>query len=131
MYQTGNLIFLTCETPLHAGEGSDIGYIDLPIQREKHTHFPKVEASGLKGAFKDEYRNKQKTIDVESLFGPDNNPDRQGAIGFSNARILLFPACSIRGVFGWLTCPTVLKTFEREIDCPALNNSKLQCLQHL
>ncbi|HRI29847.1 MAG TPA: hypothetical protein PK715_17435, partial [Chitinophagales bacterium] len=32
---------LICETPLHAGTGDDLGFVNLPIQRERHTDFPK------------------------------------------------------------------------------------------
>lgn len=35
MFQTSKPLFFICETPLHAGSGSDLGIVDLPIQREK------------------------------------------------------------------------------------------------
>jgi CRISPR-associated protein Cmr4 len=53
MYQKIKPLFLICETPLHAGSGSDLGIVDLPIQRERHTSFPKIEASSLKGALRE------------------------------------------------------------------------------
>ncbi len=43
---------------LHAGSGNDLGIIDLPIQREKHTSFPKVESSSLKGALREAFETK-------------------------------------------------------------------------
>ena len=49
MYKMANPFFLVVETPLHVGSGTELGIIDLPIQRERHTGFPKIEASGLKG----------------------------------------------------------------------------------
>ena len=52
MYKIATPLFLICETPLHAGSGSDLGVIDLPIQRERHTSFPKIEGSSLKGAIR-------------------------------------------------------------------------------
>lgn len=45
-------LFLVNESPLHAGSGSDLGIVDLPIQRERHTSFPKIEGSSLKGAIR-------------------------------------------------------------------------------
>ena len=39
MYKLARPLFLHCQTPLHAGTGQDLGYIDLPIQREKHTFY--------------------------------------------------------------------------------------------
>lgn len=53
MYKQSSPLFLICETPLHAGSGSDLGIVDLPIQRERHTSFPKIEASSLKGALRE------------------------------------------------------------------------------
>ncbi|MFZ2969465.1 MAG: type III-B CRISPR module RAMP protein Cmr4 [Sulfuricurvum sp.] len=44
--------FIKVLTPLHAGSGSDLGVVDLPIQRESHTSFPKIEASSLKGCIR-------------------------------------------------------------------------------
>lgn len=40
------------ETPLHAGSGTELGIVDMPIQRERHTGFPKIEASSLKGCIR-------------------------------------------------------------------------------
>lgn len=52
MYKHTRPLFLITETPLHAGSGSDLGVVDLPIQRERHTNYPKVEASSLKGSLR-------------------------------------------------------------------------------
>jgi CRISPR-associated protein Cmr4 len=48
------MLYLYVETPLHAGSGGSIGIIDLPIQRERVTQFPLVQASGLKGKLRAE-----------------------------------------------------------------------------
>ena len=53
MFTQISMLFQLCETPLHAGSGSSVSYVDLPIQREKHTDYPIVQASGVKGAFRD------------------------------------------------------------------------------
>ena len=53
MFKQAKPLFLIVETPLHAGSGSDLGIVDLPIQREKHTDYPKIEASGLKGSIRE------------------------------------------------------------------------------
>ena len=39
-----------------------------------------------------------------------------GAIGFSDARILLFPVKSVKGTFAWITCPYVLKRFKKDLE---------------
>jgi len=143
MYQEARILFLNCETSMHAGSGDAGTYIDLPIQREKHTGFPKIESSSLKGAIreaieerierhlmKDPSFNKlengskgfdwgklrmetQKKIKVE--FGADTNSDASGSLGFTDARLLLFPVKSMKGVMAWISCPAVLKRLSRDI----------------
>ena len=51
-------------------------------------------------------------------FGPEGDDSASahaGAIGFTDARLLLFPVKSMKGVFVWVTCPAVLHRFERDI----------------
>jgi len=129
MYKLARPLFLHCLSPLHAGTGSDLGYIDLPIQREKHTGFPKVEASSLKGALREVFEedrdidypsNTNKTrvkVGVDLAFGPDNDKGEShaGALGFTDARLLLFPVKSLKGIFAWVTCPRVLEKFKSEL----------------
>ena len=55
MYKISKPVFLYCLTSLHAGSGSSLGVVDLPIQRERHTSFPKIESSSLKGAFREAF----------------------------------------------------------------------------
>jgi len=50
--------FIKAITPLHVGSGSDLGVVDMPIQRESHTGFPKIEASSLKGSIRSEIEYK-------------------------------------------------------------------------
>lgn len=121
MFKHSNPLFLICETPLHAGSGDDLGIVDLPIQRERHTSFPKVEGSSLKGAIREAFESKLPTTDsnkIESAFGPESTGSSgfAGALGFSDARLLLFPVKSMKGVFAWITCPKVLKQFKRDME---------------
>lgn len=171
MYQKTRPLFLLCETPLHAGSGSDLGVVDLPIQRERHTSYPKIESSSLKGALRErfesyviadgqffKYRDEVKaqrlitafpTIKdswmkpdkdgnpqpiklrvgkddkvqirhqeaITLAFGPEDagNDAHAGALGFTDARLLLFPVKSMKGVFAWITCPALLDRFQREM----------------
>jgi CRISPR-associated protein Cmr4 len=55
MYKKAKTFFMVLETPLHAGSGADLGIVDLPIQRERHTGIPKIEASGLKGCIREAF----------------------------------------------------------------------------
>lgn len=54
MKEIGSLIFLYAETPLHAGSGTALGAVDLPIQRERMSNLPMVQGSGVKGAWREE-----------------------------------------------------------------------------
>ncbi|MBY6269759.1 type III-B CRISPR module RAMP protein Cmr4 [Parageobacillus thermoglucosidasius] len=126
MYKlTKPLIFIN-NTPSHVGAGGDLGVVDLPIQRERHTNFPKYESSSVKGSIKDAFINLAKKnkatrfgpMDnnmVEEVFGKDEKADRISLIAFTDARILLFPIKSLTNVFAWITCPKVLSRFKQEM----------------
>lgn len=116
MFKRANPLFLIVETPLHAGSGSDLGIVDLPIQREKHTDYPKIEASGLKGSIREIFdAEKDKPQEVELAFGPEQGDLHAGALGFTDARLLFFPVKSVKGVFAWVTCPAVLDRFKYDL----------------
>lgn len=118
MFQQARPLFLTCETPLHAGSGDALGIVDLPIQRERHTSFPKIEASSLKGALRESFEENKGRNDAELLkaFGPDESAsEHAGALGFTDARLLLFPVKSMKGVFAWITCPKVLTRLSEDL----------------
>jgi len=142
MFKKSKLFFIIAETPLHPGSGGEVtGLVDLPIQRERHTNFPKIEASGLKGCIKEAFKdlnpeitingqkikpkdeiiyredNKEKKTDYLSLvFGPEDTEEAHaGALAFTDARILLFPVKSLKGVFAWITCPMVLERFKEDL----------------
>lgn len=140
---------------MHAGSGNDLGVIDLPIQRERHTSFPKIEGSSLKGslreAFETKFTNDEERKKIHLAFGFDdktqnegagvkahfvNGKQFQGALGFTDARLLLFPVKSMKGVFAWITCERVLEQFKKDLeltDCkyemenPPVNTVPLHC----
>lgn len=124
MYTQTQVFFMNCETALHAGAGEGSGGIDNPIQREKTTQFPKIESSGVKGAIKDAYRLMLKTqapansLDKDEfklVFGNDDNGDQHSAIAFDDAKILLFPVRSAKGVFSWITSARALYRFQLDL----------------
>lgn len=126
MYKTATPLFLVCETPLHAGSGDSLGVVDLPIQRERHTSFPKIEGSSLKGALRQAFEDLSSVCTTEPeqyqeaitlTFGPEEagGDGHAGALGFSDARLLLFPVKSMKGVFAWVTCPKVLQQFRKDM----------------
>ena len=113
MFTATRAIFIKTLSGLHAGSGTDLGVVDMPIQRERHTGFPKLESSGIKGCFRETFeQNKDKlpTNDfIDVAFGPADNGDKHsGAVTFTDGRVLLFPVRSARGVFAYTTCPLVL-----------------------
>ena len=43
MFKKAKPFFMIVQTPLHAGSGTDLGIVDMPIQRERHTSFQKLK----------------------------------------------------------------------------------------
>jgi CRISPR-associated protein Cmr4 len=120
MFTEQAIFFYYTETPLHAGSGSSVAYVDLPIQREKHTDYPIVQASGVKGAFrswaKEIYKGvgkEEKQSQIAKAFGPEKGDEHSGTLSFTDAQVLLFPVRSFTGGFAWITCPLVLNRMAR------------------
>ncbi|MBU4305521.1 MAG: type III-B CRISPR module RAMP protein Cmr4 [Candidatus Omnitrophica bacterium] len=135
------LLFIHAQTSLHPGSGTSTGAIDLPVQRERHTDWPLIPGSTVKGVLRDYCRLKeienreisgdtegdnkkscfQKADEVaalECVFGPSQKSNRAdehaGALAVTDARILLFPVRSLCGLFAWVTCPAVLDRLRRD-----------------
>lgn len=129
------ILHLFTRTPLHVGAGASVGAIDQPVQRERHTGFPIIPASSMKGSFADQWNdglveeeadkegrkkkvrvNKKGDIaDAAWLFGSDNDkPAFAGSLIFSEARLLAFPIRSARGSYAWITCPLMLQRAVRD-----------------
>jgi len=106
-------LFLYTETSLHAGTGSSVSAVDLPIQRERTTHYPLVQGSGVKGALRSQ--TNLRAIDIVSIFGPEekNADAHAGAISVGDARIVLFPVRSLSGVFAYVTSTLALARLKR------------------
>lgn len=118
MFKSSMLLFLYAETPLHVGSGTSVEVIDLPIQRERHTQFPMIQASGVKGAIRalaKELKDDKNKTKIDIVFGPEEGEKHAGAISFSDARLLLLPVRALKGVFAWTTCPTVLSRLKRDL----------------
>ncbi len=112
MNNKGTPFIIKVISPLHAGSGQDLGIVDLPIQRERHTSFPKIEGSGLKGAIRDTFRRTVKSEhkpSIDLVFGAEKSGDYSGALGFIDAKLLLFPIKSVKGTYSLATCPLILK----------------------
>ena len=118
MFKKSGLLTFYAETSLHMGSGTSLSYVDLPIQREKHTDFPIMQASGIKGVIREfaERQWKDDKIKVETIFGPEEGDKFASCIIFTDAKILLFPVRSVAGIFAWVSCPFVLKRFKRDLE---------------
>lgn len=127
------MLYLYVETPLHAGVGSGLSSIDLPIQRERTTQYPMIQGSGIKGKLRAAMEGDRKNLSpeerniVDILFGPPPKPaegddnkasgnDHAGALIAGDARILLFPVRSLNGVFAYTTSYDVLNRFMRDMN---------------
>jgi len=121
-------------SPVHAGAGSATGAVDLPIQRERHTGWPMIQSSGVKGAFRDhcwrvwthndntlkpfpeKVRNAEQA--VRAVFGAKKGDTeaQAGAVAFSDARLLAFPVRANQAPFVWVTCPRLIKRLARDLE---------------
>jgi CRISPR-associated protein Cmr4 len=113
-------------TPTHCGTGQAAGAVDLPIARERHTGFPLLPSTSLKGVVRDlveGFRGGARWPDKErqAFLGTDP-PSEHGAeerlqAGFlvlTDARLLAFPVRSLQAPFLWVTCPLVVQRWERD-----------------
>ncbi len=126
------VLFLHAQTSLHPGSGTALGAVDLPIQRERHTHWPLIPGTAIKGILRDRCREaaaherhggdrkaaNENDKDLVAAFGPgkvDESSSHAGALAVTDARILAFPVRSLKGVFAWVTCPAVLERMHRDL----------------
>lgn len=110
-------------TPCHAGSGSALGVVDLPIQRERHTNWPVIQASGMKGAMRAHFERFKKKLEDEAglqldqitdwVFGSEKS-EFAGSLSVSDAKVLAFPMRSSVAPFVWITCPAVLKRLAKD-----------------
>ena len=129
MFQAKRMLFIYVETPLHVGGGRSLGAVDLPIQRERTTGYPMVQASSLKGKLRaladpeDKEKSPLSQDQFLAIFGPEakqGTPDFAGALSVGDARLLLFPVRSLAGVFAWTTSRNALARFQREAEATGL-----------
>lgn len=124
MNQATALLGLITETSLHAGAGSSVGVVDLPIQREGHNGWPCVFGSAVKGSLRDRGEATLSGEDISAVFGPDtkNASEHAGALAVGDARLLLLPVRSLTTAFKWVTCPEALRRLKRDADRLGLAN---------
>lgn len=104
-------------TPLHLGEGTQIGAVDLPVARERHTDWPFVPGASVKGALRAyARRDGRRDEDIQRAFGADPGETLfQGATSFGDGVLLLLPARSFTSTFAVLASPLTLGRFARQV----------------
>ncbi|MGC8570308.1 MAG: type III-B CRISPR module RAMP protein Cmr4 [Caldivirga sp.] len=137
------LFFIEALTPMHPGLGKGgEGFVDLPVQRDEFG-FPTIWASSLKGAVKSslllECDNSSNEIErlvcrrrILLTFGPDTGEASEyaSAISMLDARLILIPARSLKGVWTYVTSPHLLNYLFTYLE--AINdNNRLGILRNL
>jgi CRISPR-associated protein Cmr4 len=123
MSQPHQLYLLHAVTPLHVGIEDSLGGVDLPTMKERHTGYPLVPGSSVKGVLRTEAAPQFKTRPEEGLaaFGPDSTAsgDFRGGLVFTDALLLALPVRSLSGTFAWVTCGQILRRLARDLSvCP-------------
>ena len=136
----GALMSIHAITGVHWGAGTSLGTVDLPIQRERHTGWPNGAGSAIKGVLRDACREILKdqnqstrvqadeTEVIKELFGSAKSGSEDtnaGSLSVTDARLLALPVRSLKGVFAWVTCPSVIERLQRDariadLDCPLI-----------
>lgn len=113
-------------SPLHVGSGRGVGFIDLPIVREKVTGWPLVPGTAVKGVLADhhgateEARKSVKNSNSDlfrTAFGvAGDEHSNSGSLVFGDARLVCLPVRSLYGTFAWLTSPLALHRLLRDLE---------------
>ncbi len=93
-------------------------YIRAVLSRGDRTLSDEKVKEELEKYIKKVKDNKRDPPKTEIIFGPttSNASDHAGAISVGDAKILLFPVRSARGVFAYVTSPLVLERFKRDME---------------
>lgn len=115
---TTKLMTFFTRSPLHVGAGASVGAVDQPVVRERHTRFPIIPGSSIKGVLADLWNDDsfRRTAEGRELFGSDDDTQdpSAGKILLGECKLLAFPVRSAKGCFAWLTCPLTLSRFARD-----------------
>lgn len=122
-----SILSLFARTPLHIGAGSSVGAVDQPIIRERHTGFPCIPGSAIKGVIADLFLKETIKLNKEGkevmkyvrsdegieLLGMEN-AERSGSVSFGEGKLLAFPVRSAKGCFAWVTSPMTIDRWLRD-----------------
>mgnify|MGYP003295835006 CR=1 FL=1 len=117
------ILSIFTRTPLHVGAGSSVGAIDMPVVRERHTRFPVIPGSSIKGVLADLWNDgdnvdekyiRKLESEARKIFGDNVEKGKNacaGKIAFGEGKLLAFPIRSAIGCFAFITCPLALSRF--------------------
>lgn len=110
-------LLLQVLTSLHVGEGTQVGAVALPVSRERHTGWPFVPGSSLKGALRARARrDRSSEASIQRVFGSrPGEPLIRGATTFGDGVLLAFPARTFTETFALLASPLSLARFGRNV----------------
>ena len=121
MENNTRMYWLQTITPLHVGAGKGVGFIDMPIMREKVTDWPLVPGSAAKGVIRDHFsqngnERQKKLIDI--AFGKQiiDESSNAGSLILTDAHIVCLPVRSLYGTFAYVTSPLVLERLKRDLE---------------
>jgi CRISPR-associated protein Cmr4 len=119
------MYWLHAITPLHVGSGKGVGFIDMPIMREKITSWPLVPGSAVKGVLRDHFTQNgtddQKNM-IDIAFGKlvakeiVDDSSNAGSLVLTDAHIVCLPVRSLYGTFAYITSPLVLERLRRDLE---------------
>lgn len=127
---SGKMLWLETLSSTHVGTGRGLGYIDLPIHREKVTGWPVIPGSSIKGVIAASHqagvngrKNDQEKIRAFGTASGNEEEARGGSLLFSDARLVCLPVRSFTGTLAWCTTLPILQQIAREFNnsnCPTL-----------
>lgn len=111
------IYWLQTISPLHVGAGRGVGFVDMPVIREKATEWPYVPGSSVKGVLRDYFDPKKDPKTVETVFGQQKSDDlsNAGSLVMTDAHIVCLPVRSLYGTFAYVTSPLVLTRLARDM----------------
>jgi len=121
MSRTASLYWIHVLTSTHVGTGRGVGYIDLPIHRDKTTGWPLVPSSAFKGVWADYHRAtdgaRKDDARLRLAFGrAGDDSSNAGALVPTDARLVCLPVRSFQGTFAWCTSRMALNLLRRDLE---------------
>jgi len=130
------MYWLHALSPTHVGAGRGVGYIDLPLHRDKVTNWPLIPGSAFKGVWADKFgateaRRNATSHDgklLRAAFGRGgDDSSNAGALVPTDARLVCLPVRSLHGTFAWCTSQLALQMLKRDLDSIGMNGTPASC----